>query len=288
MEQIKRVLITGGNAGIGRATCIQMAEKGYEVIMVCRNRERGEKAAVEIRKISASDRVHLLIGDLSSQKSVRELASEFAKSYDSLDVLINNAANFDLTIKTPVKTGEGQELLWATNFLGPVLLTHLLAEKMNPGARVINVSSKGLLAHPFMKINFEDPGFFNAKKYSPSKAYYHSKRALEIYTCLAAEKLKDRGILMTALRVTSVKIDPSRLPEQSPLVQKILEMKMKSAWEPEKMAKVYVALADSPEYEGITGVCFNEYGKKIKSSGYVLKKEIQEKLWETASHSLGL
>lgn len=92
-------LITGVNSGIGKASAIQIAEKGYRVVIACRNRGRGEAALREIKEQSGSDSVELMIVDMSLQRSVRGLARHYANRYQTLDVLIQNAAIFDITKK---------------------------------------------------------------------------------------------------------------------------------------------------------------------------------------------
>ena len=123
----KRIcLITGANSGIGKTSAIQIAEKGYRVIIACRNRARGEVALQEIKEKSGSDSIELMIVDMSLQSSVKDLAKRFKDNYEVLDVLIQNAAIFDITHKEIAFTEEGIESIWATNHLGPVLLTELL------------------------------------------------------------------------------------------------------------------------------------------------------------------
>ena len=124
---MRTCLITGANSGIGKASAIQIAEKGYRVVMACRNRGRGEAALEEIKEQSGRDSVDLMIVDMSLQGSVRDLAKRYTNSYEALDVLIQIAAIFDITKKEKVLIEEGIESIWATNYLGPVLLTeHLL------------------------------------------------------------------------------------------------------------------------------------------------------------------
>jgi NAD(P)-dependent dehydrogenase (short-subunit alcohol dehydrogenase family) len=103
----KVCIVTGSNAGIGKRTALGLAESGATVVMVCRNQGRGEAARDEIRARSGSKTVDLMQADLSSQKSIRRFVAEFKNDYEQLHVLINNAANFDHTLKEPVLTEEG-------------------------------------------------------------------------------------------------------------------------------------------------------------------------------------
>lgn len=73
--QGKVCLITGANSGIGKATSLGLAHMGATVVMVCRDRARGEEAQREIRMKSGNDAVDLLIADLSSQQSIRQLVA---------------------------------------------------------------------------------------------------------------------------------------------------------------------------------------------------------------------
>ena len=77
----KVCLVTGANAGIGKATATGLARMGANVVMVCRSRERGEAAKAEIATDSGSQDIDLLIADLSSQGSVRKLARTFTSKY---------------------------------------------------------------------------------------------------------------------------------------------------------------------------------------------------------------
>ena len=123
--QGKICLVTGSNSGIGKETVLGLAKMGATVVMVVRNKERGEKAQKEIMKQSGNNSVDLMICDLSSMESIRLFAAEFWKKYKRLDVLVNNAgASFSKREVTP----EGFERNFAVNYLGPFLLTHELLD----------------------------------------------------------------------------------------------------------------------------------------------------------------
>ena len=109
--------------------------------------------------------VELMIVDMSLQSSIKQFALSFQDKYDHLDVLIHNAAYFDISQKRAGFTKENVEIVWATNHIGPVLLTKLLLnslKKSNQG-RVILVSSKGLIVFPFLKVDLQDPEFKNRR-----------------------------------------------------------------------------------------------------------------------------
>src|SRR5581483_8657955 len=89
--QGKVCLVTGTSAGIGKVTARELARMGATVVMICRNREKGEAVQAEIKEASGNDQVDLIVADLSSLAEVRRAAYEFKQNYTQLHVLINNA-----------------------------------------------------------------------------------------------------------------------------------------------------------------------------------------------------
>lgn len=263
----KICLITGANAGIGKAAAIEIAKKGYKVIMGCRNRLRGEEALKEIKTLSKNEAVEIQLIDLSSKQSIQDAAKDYP--YDHLDVLIHNAADFDISRKKPIITKDGVESIWATNHIGPVLLTQLLMEKLKASkqARIITIASKGLIMFPKLEVDLEDPEFKN-RKFSIAKAYYQSKMAQVMYTYWLAEELKDTEITVNCIRVTNVKIDMDRYPNVSKVAKLAYKMKSGSAITPERMAVTYTFLATSLNLKNTTGKYFDERNTIIESSKY--------------------
>ncbi|MEX1378268.1 MAG: SDR family NAD(P)-dependent oxidoreductase [Eubacteriales bacterium] len=270
----KLCVITGANSGIGKQAAIQMAEAGYHVVIGCRSKERGEKALAEIKQTSGSQDVDLILVDLSLKSSTKDFADEIIKKYDAVDVLIHNAAIFDISQKQANITSEGYESVWMTNHINPIYLTDLLLDnlKASENGRVITVSSKGLLAMPNLKVDLADPEFKN-KKFNMTKAYYQSKRAQVMFTYYLADKLKDTNVTVNCVRVTAVKVDISRHPNISGFTKWVYAQKSKQAISPEDMAKTYTYLATSEDVKNTTGKYFDEKNKQVKSNKYTYEKE---------------
>lgn len=270
----KICIITGGNAGIGKAAAVQIAQKGWRVIIACRSEERGETALADIKQQSGNDGVELAIVDMSSQASIRAFAVAFSAKYDRLDALIQNAAIFDISQKEAQYSDDGIETIWATNHLGSVLLTDLLLEKLKAAeqGRVINIASKGLMVKRLLKIDLDDPEF-RQKKFNPTNAYYQSKRAQIMYTYWLAEKLKETAVSVNCISVTAVKIDIAKYPDISRWMKWAYKLKSKFSLSPAEMAETYTWLATSDDVSQISGKQFDEKRKEVRSIKYTYQPE---------------
>jgi len=265
----KTCLITGANSGIGKQAAIQLAQAGFKVIIGVRNRKRGETALSGIKEKSRSDSVELLEIDMSSQKSIIEASPKLNLRLESLDVLIHNAADFDISRKKPEKSADGVETIWATNHIGPITLTNSvlkLLRKSDQG-RVITIASQGLVMYPRLTVDLLDPEF-EKRKFSVPKAYYQSKLAHIMYTYWLAKQLKDTAITVNCIRVTNVKIDLGRYPNISGIMKFLYSIKSRFSISAEEMAKTYTYLATSSKLNETTGKYFNEKNKIVNSSAY--------------------
>jgi len=272
--EAKTCLITGGNSGIGKQAAIQLAQAGFHVIIGVRNVQRGNKALYDIKKASNRESIELLNVDMSSQQSIYAAADELTNRMNKLDVLIHNAADFDIARKQPVKSADGIETIWATNHIGPVLLTNTvmkLLENSEQG-RIITIASKGLMMHSNMTVDLQDPEFKD-RNFSVPKAYYQSKLAQVMYTYWLSERLKNTGITVNCIRVTNVKVDTSRYPNISGFMKFMYSLKSRFSISPDDMAKTYTYLASSPDIKRVTGKYFNEDCQIVNSSAYSMKKE---------------
>ena len=284
----KTILITGANSGIGKAAAIQLAELGARVVMACRSMERGNKALDEVRSASSNPNVSLMQLDLSSQASIRNFANDFKTSHQRLDVLIHNAANFDLSMKKLVLTAEGIETIFATNHVGPVLLTHLLLDRLKASApsRIITVASKGLTMHPFLDIEFDNLN--GERKFSPEHAYYLSKLAQVMYTYSKAEELQGSGVTINCVRVTNVALPDERIAHLPEWQQKVYKMKRKMSITPERQAATYTFLASDPSLEKVSGKYWDENNQQVDSSKASYNRETWKKLYTVTQKMAGI
>lgn len=185
-------LITGANSGIGLETARGLAARGATVWMLCRNRERGEAAARELRRDTGSRRLHVAIVDVSDFRSVRRFAGEFRAQ--KVDVLVHNAG---VLPDERVETADGNELTIATHVLGPLLLTALLSPKLRASgdARVLFVSSGGMYTQ---RLSLADPQWL-ARDFDGVEAYAQAKRMQVVLAELLAAHLRGDGIAVNAM-----------------------------------------------------------------------------------------
>ncbi|NPD46131.1 MULTISPECIES: SDR family NAD(P)-dependent oxidoreductase [unclassified Lentimicrobium] len=270
----KTCFITGANSGIGKQAAIQLARAGLHIIMGARNKQRGESALSEVIEKSGSGNVELLEIDMSSRKSIFSASELLHRKIESLDVLIHNAADFDISHKQPKKSEDGVETIWATNHIGPILLTNSVMDliKNSLQGRIITIASQGLVIHSKLTIDIQDPEF-KSRKFSVTKAYYQSKLAQVVYTYWLAEQLKDTAITVNCIRVTNVKVDTSRYPNISGFMKFLYSIKSRFSISPEDMAKTYAYLATSTDLIKTTGKYFNEKNNMVNSSPYSLGKQ---------------
>lgn len=271
---MKKCIITGGNSGIGYQAAKQLADKGWQVTIFCRSKERAESACETIISETGNSHVSYLLADLSDLTSTKTAIENYIQTQGALDVLINNAADFDLSIKQPVLTKDGLEKQFATNVVTPFLLSQSFISllKESESGLILNISSQGLQAYPFIKLNFDN--LKGEQSYSPSKTYYQNKLALLMLTLAMRARYKD--VTIQAIRVPSVKVDMKRYSHLSSFMKNLYKLKSRFSISPEEMAQTYVALATGNSYNGFL---YNEKCQEVKANRSVYDQEAQEKLY---------
>ncbi len=181
----KNCLITGANSGIGKNLSIELGRCGANIIMICRDEEKGLRAQKEIIDESGNSKIDLVVFNLSLKESIHEGISAINKEYNHIDILINNAGV--LLFKKEL-TDEGFERTLATNYLGPFFLTNQILKTNNPQktCKIINVVSEGVGEDNFNLYYLGD-----RNKYNGIKAYSFSKQAEIYFTFELAKKLKN-------------------------------------------------------------------------------------------------
>jgi len=270
MLEGKTCLITGANSGMGKETALGLAQMRATVVMVCRNKDKGEAARKEIAKKTGSESVDLLLCDLSSLANVRALAAQVQSRYGKLHVLVNNAGLFSLRGKSV----DGFETTLAVNYLAPFLLTNLLLELLKSSApsRVVNVAS---VNHFSGHIDLDALGKPGAMGWG---GYSNSKLALVMFTYELARRLQGTGVTANCLHPGGVATGIWRIPPA------LLRPFLKSAKEG---AQTAIYLASAPEVEGVSGEYFeNKSAKKSSDESYDANEA--RALWEITSKIVGL
>ncbi|EHJ53119.1 SDR family NAD(P)-dependent oxidoreductase [Streptococcus macacae] len=276
---MKKVIITGGNSGIGYQAAKQLAEKHCQVTLFCRNEERAKNACETIIRETGNPHVTSFLADLSDMDSARQAAAAYIKEQENLDILINNAADFDLSVKKPVLTKDGLEKQFATNVVAPFILSQNFMSllKESDSGRILNISSQGLQAYPFIQLDFDN--LQGEKYYSPSKTYYQNKLSLLMLSLYMRKQVKD--VKIQAIRVPSVKVDIKRYSNLSYFMKKLYQLKSYFSISPDKMAKTYVTLATEDGYKGFL---YTEKCQEVKANRFAYDANAQNRLYQLLGH----
>src|SRR5260221_8728041 len=253
----KTVVVTGGIAGIGRATALGLARLGAHLAITGRDRARAEDAAREIHG-AADGQVDVFVADLSSQSEVRPLADEILQRLAPIDVLVNNVGGY---WNTRHVTADGLERTFALNHLAPFLLTNLLLDRLKRSApaRVVTVASH---VQAMGRIDFDD--LQGERSFSGARAYSQSKLANVLFTYALARRLRATSVTANALHPGVVRTsfgaeDPGGVQR---LLVPFLRPFLKS---PARGAATSIHVASAPDLAETTGRYFAN--SQPKSSG---------------------
>ncbi|XP_070577918.1 retinol dehydrogenase 11-like [Ptychodera flava] len=281
----KTVIITGANTGIGKETAKDLAGRGARVILACRDLEKANQAAAEVKKTSGNQNVIVKKLDLASLASVREFAADINKEESRLDILLNNAG----VMWCPyMKTKDGFEMQFGVNHLGHFLLTNLLLDLLKKSApsRIVTVSSMG---HAFVKrVCFEDLN--GEKSYNTMHAYSQSKLANILFTRELSKRLEGTGVTANSLHPGAVDTDLSRYIPR--ILWNILYAVLYPMWMlvlkmPKDGAQTSIHCAVAEELDGVSGLYFSDCAVKEPTS-QAKDDGVAKKLWEVSADMVGL
>jgi NAD(P)-dependent dehydrogenase (short-subunit alcohol dehydrogenase family) len=268
----KIVVITGGSAGIGFATAMGLARQGATIVIICRDADRGNVALKAISEVAAAS-PRLLIADLSSQASIRDLAVSLHEQLPRIDVLINNAGAAFAKREFSV---DGIEKTFATNHLAPFLLTNsiLALIRQASAGRIVNLTTG--IPRPLLGADFME-NLQGERSYGQFSAYVLSKLGNVLFTYELARRLHGTNITVNCVHPgpTATQFTQKAGGALS-VMARILRPIMKS---PEAGARTPIYLAAAPEVAGITGGYFVNC-KQRKTAGFTHDRELAAKHWE--------
>ncbi len=264
-------LVTGANSGIGQATALALAQMGATVVLVCRDRTKGEATQRAIITASGNTAVDLLQADLAAQASIRQLVAQFTQRYPHLHVLINNAG---AAFTGRRETVDGVERTFAVNYLAPFLLTNLLLDALKAGApaRIVNVSSSS-----------QDAGYLalddlqGERHYSAMRVYGQSKLALVLFTYELARRLAGTGVTANCLHPGFVATQIGQ-NGAGPVARRLVRLIARFGMRPEEGAQTSLYLAASPAVEGVSGQYWVKRRPR-RSAAISYNEALQRQLW---------
>ena len=290
----KTVIMTRSNSGLGYEGARALARKGAQVVLACRNPEKGRAALEAIRSEQPSASLELMELDLASLDSVRAFAKAFIDKHPRLDVLCNNAGVMALPKCT---TADGFEMQFGTNHLGHFALTGLLLETLlaTDNARVVTTSST---MHRIGKMHFDDLQW--QRRYSKWGAYGQSKLANLLFTYELQRRLDARGVSLIAtachpgyastnLQGEGPRMAGSRLMEKgTQLANRLLSQSAAMGALPMLNAATSSDVRGG-EYIGPDGFGENwGHPKKVRSNKRSRDAEVAAQLWEVSESLTGV
>jgi NAD(P)-dependent dehydrogenase (short-subunit alcohol dehydrogenase family) len=263
----KRVVITGATSGIGKEVAIRLASLGAQVVLACRDRQRGDEVAADINAKTGQRCAAIMTVDASDQRSIRAFASHYRDTYGTLDVLVNNAGVLLPRRETSI---DDIELTFATNVLGYYLATTELLEALSAGlpSRVVNVAST------FASDVDLDDMQFDRRPYDAMAAYAQSKACDRMLTWACARRLRGTPVTVNALAPGLV-LGTRLYRYLSPEAKRALEQF--GSRSVSRGAETAVWLASSPELHGVTGRFFEQ---RAEIPCQFRDEDAEERLWQ--------
>ncbi len=275
----RTLIITGASQGLGLESAVMLGRMGARLVLVVRNRARGEAALEQIRARSGAKEAELVVADLSVLAEVRRAADELLARCPRVDVLMNNAGSL---LETRAVTADGFEATFATNHLSYFYLTHLLRERLvvSAPARVVNVASG---AHRRARVDWGDLQFH--KSWSSLRAYANTKLYNIWFTRELARRLEGTGVTANSLHPGAVTTGLwSNYTGVRAILVRVARAFMRSQ---EKGAETQVFLASSPSVARVSGKYFADC-KESEPSALARDDAAARRLWDITEGLVGI
>jgi NAD(P)-dependent dehydrogenase (short-subunit alcohol dehydrogenase family) len=289
----KTALVTGANSGIGYQAAVELARKGAQVLLGCRNASKGLTALERLQREAPGAQAAVVELDMASLASIRGFAEAFVAGGGALDLLINNAGV--MALPTREVTADGFERQFGTNHLGHFALTGLLVPALLRASapRVVTVSS---LAHRNGKINFDD--LQGAKKYVPWDQYNESKLANLMFALELERRAREQGSRLVSIPVhpgisrTAIFANGPGTNDLKAIAVKILAPVLTQSDEAGALPTLYGATAPSAkggEYIGPDGFMgFRGAPTVEQPRPQALDQAAQKRLWTVSEELTGV
>jgi dehydrogenase/reductase SDR family member 12 len=276
----RTALVTGATSGLGRAAADGFARLGARVLVLARDRSRGNRAVGEIVRGTANTDVHLVVGDLSDLASLRVAAADVAGLVPSLDVLVHNAGALQAE---RTLSRDGIELTFATNVVGPFALTALLTEALRVAApsRIVSVSSGGMYTQSLDVDDLQT----ERRPYKGAAVYARTKRAQIVLTEEWTRRLGGLGITAHAMHPGWV--DTPGIEASLPRFHKLVGPALRT---PEEGADTIVWLGAAAEPLRKPGRFWHDRRDRPthRLPGTATSREDAARLWEACERLTGL
>jgi len=278
--QGRTIVITGATSGIGQVAAERLAQQGAKLILVGRDRARGEATLARIRAAAPGADLRIVYGDLQRLSEMKRVAAEIAALAPRIDVLINNAGSmYGAREVTP----DGLERTFATNHMAYFVVTNALLPNLKAAgnARIVSTASD---AHLRQSLDFDD--LQSARSYSSMRVYGRSKLANILFTRELARRLAGSNVTANCLHpgLVATRFGSSNGPLMRAAIKLVTTL---GGISPEDGAKTIVYLASSPEIEGKSGGYY--YKNRIKAPSRQAQDDASAaRLWAESEKIAGM
>ena len=248
-SNMKKVLVTGGNRGIGKAIAQQLLTENNAVIITVRKETTGKAVVEELKNTTGNSNIQFIQGDLSSIQQCKDLAAKIIDTHPDIKVLINNAGIWMTEKKLNI---DGLEMSFMVNYIAPLILSKALTPilKKNKPARIVNVNA-GLYVTANLNVKEIPAG----NDFNSMKTYARSKLCNTMFTIDYAKELEGSGVTINAVHPGVIN---TGLGDSPKLMSQLVKV-VKRFWKkPEYGAIAPVWLATSLDLEGVNGNYYNE------------------------------